>query len=41
MGEDATNEEDDDEEVLAPTIGNPRQVELGGGSKQIEPDLGD
>ena len=35
MGEDVT-----DEEVLAPAVGSPRQVKLGGGSKQVEPDLG-
>ena len=31
--EDVTDEEDEDEEVLALATGSPRQVELGGGSK--------
>ena len=39
-GEDVIDEEDEDEEELALAIGSPRQVELGVGSEQVEPDAG-
>ena len=38
VGDDS--DEEGDEEELAPAARNPKQVVLGGGSKQIEPDMG-
>ena len=31
---------DDEEEMSAPTVGNPKQVELAVGHEQVEPDKG-
>ena len=39
VGEDETDEEDEDEEELPLVVGSSKQVELGGSSKQIGPNV--
>ena len=39
-GEDATDKEDENEEESTPVVGSPKEVVLGGGSEQVEPDVG-
>ena len=35
------SEDDEDEDESAPAVGGPKQVEVGDGSKQAEPDMGE